>query len=190
MLDLFSFLNLAYLGTVALADANLVTSHAVKIPELHGIVAVELETATGMFADKSKVCKYSSLMVPYERDWAEEELSVDGPQTIRPPELGKIAGYAFVLNKVKCPGKDAEGIFSTIEWHTLLRPGNPLGKERFFQTTALHPDPDSQPKWLPQVMRVIEAAAESNPTAKSFVDFSRKTAASKAPEGKQAGEVN
>jgi hypothetical protein len=188
MLDLFSLMNLVYVGTVALADINLYTIDSVKIPPLHGVVAVEFETATGWLADKSKVCNYSSLMVPYERDWEEEVGSYDS-KTIRAAEPGKIAGYAFVINKAKCPGKEVENIFSTIEWHTVLRPGHPLGRQQYFQAQALRPNPDSQPKWLPQVVRVIEAAADTNPAAKAFVEFSRATAAAKGSQEMKNAEA-
>lgn len=111
--------------------------------------------------NRSKACDVSGLMVPYERDW-EEVVGSSESQYVRGPEPGKIAGYAFVVNKMKCPQKEVQAIFNTIEWHTPLKPGMHVGDERPFRSFAVNPNVEMQPKWLPQVIKRIESAALSS----------------------------
>lgn len=135
--------------------------------------------------DKRKedgACKFTGLMTPYERDWV---ATVDNGITEQqlPPEPGKVAGYAVVINKKACPGKPDEAMLSTAEAIPVVRfsadnPRKiPLLPSAHLQAVSVAGKKESElPKWLPQVMKTIEAAAETSKDAKAFVEFSREAA--------------
>lgn len=169
MLELI--LNIAY--TSVLLSFGVVTTKPVPPSELHDVVPFEGKPIAPLFSSKGD-CRFYGLAVPYERDWEiVSENTMTHTKTMQPPEPGKIHSYAILVNKKTCPGKEPERML--IGGSSQSSPFMNLGiRERHkVMFTEISPDKEKQPKWLPQVMRVIEEAETTQPVVKDFLDYSR-----------------
>jgi len=160
------------LNVVARADEDILIQKDVKV------YAVSMTEQAPMWTDK---CKYQGVMVEYARDWEEEQLSTG---IILPAEPDKPIGYALILTKERCPEKEERQIFNVGESPSspffgrkhVLREGNPVDTRDFVSMKE-----EFRPKWMPQVLRTIEAEAPKNPAAHHFLDEIRsRTAAADA----------
>ena len=171
MLGLLNILDIAFLGVIAFTDVQVQLAETVYLPAAGQVVKVEFRPGTAIW-NKTYKCRYHGLLVPFERDW-EEEMGGFENKTMRPPEPGKLAGYAIVINKLACPGKDAEFVMNTATHWSTAPAGRPLLELRTFASVGLNPNPELRPKWFSQVLRTIEVTAEKDQVAKEFVEFSR-----------------
>lgn len=142
-------------------------------------------------------CRFTGLMVPYARDW--EETRDDGfTQTTLAPEPDKIAGYAFVINKKTCEGQPDEALLNVDEALAGARKvWQDTAKTKILKKYILHSvslqgrAPSELPKWFPQVMKTIEAAAATSKDAQAFVEFSREAAkAGKVANAEEGAKPN
>lgn len=170
MLGILNILDIAFAGVVAFTDVQLANVVTVKFPERNHLVAVEFRPATA-FWNKTYPCRYHGLLVPYVRDW-EEEVGGFESKTILPPEPDKLAGYAVVINKLICPNEEPQFVFNVGQFRA-WRPGTTLVPSYTVTAYGLRPNPDLQPKWLPQVTKAIEDAAATNADARGFLVFSQ-----------------
>ncbi len=149
------------LNVVARADEDILIEKDVKV------YAVSMTEQAPLWAKK---CKYEGVMVEFARDWEEEQLSTG---VILPPEPDKPIGYALILNKERCPEKEDRAIFNIGESPSspffgrkhVLRQGNPVDTRAYWSQKEEH-----RPKWMPQVLRTIEAEASKNLSAQRFVE--------------------
>lgn len=149
------------LNVVARADEDILIEKDVKV------YAVSMTEQAPMWTKK---CKYEGVMVEYARDWEEEQLSTG---VILPPEPDKPIGYALILTKERCPEKEERAIFNIgaspsspfFGRKHVLREGNPVDTRDFLSLKE-----EYRPKWMPQVLRTIEAEAPKNPAAQRFLD--------------------
>lgn len=176
MLDIIA--NVLYIGAVTISEVNLYPTHDVAPQELHAIAPVEFRAVSTIWSDVYK-CRFYGVAIPVERDW--EEVVENGyVKTVLPPEPGKVYTYAVLVNKKSCPDKPDEHMFSTgTEMGNYAKLGLPKGIK--FIATGLSKEPERQPKWLPQALKVIEDAAEANPAAKEFLDFTASAAQGTTP---------
>lgn len=160
------------LNVVARADEDILIEKDVKV------YAVSMTEQAPMWTKK---CKYEGVMVEYARDWEEEQLSTG---VILPPEPDKPIGYALILTKERCPEKEERAIFNTdSKFFTplfgkayVIREGGPMDTRDYWSLKE-----EDRPKWMPQVLRTIEAEAPKNPAAQHFLDEIRsRTAAADA----------
>jgi len=107
-------------------------------------------------------------MVQYARDW-EEVQRMTG--VVFPPEPDKPVGYALILTQEKCPGKDERNIFSVDSKYFypfnksyVIREGHRMDAVDYASLSE-----DARPKWMPQVLKTIEADAPRNAAAQSFL---------------------
>jgi hypothetical protein len=161
--------------TTALLTYGVEVIQPVPPSELHAVVPFEGRPVAPFFSS-ARDCRYYGIAVPYARDWEiVSENTLTNTKTVLPPEPGKIHSYAILINKKTCPGKEPErmliggsdqsgtGIFRNIG----------LIKRESFMATDISANPKEQPKWLNQVMKVIEAAEPTKPFVKEFLDYSR-----------------
>lgn len=142
--------------------------------ELHAVVPFEGRPVAPMWSS-ARDCRYSGVVVPYERDWeVVSENTMTHTKTVQPPEPGKIHSYATLINKKTCPGKAPERMFIGGSGKTRSLFGEVgIIKGDTITVTDISAKPEEQPKWLPQVMKVIEAAEPTKPFVKEFLDYSR-----------------
>lgn len=169
MLDLI--LNIGY--TAVLMSFGVVLTKPVPPSELHAVVPFEGKPIVSYFSAE-RHCRFHGVAVPYERDWEiVSENTMTHTKTVMPPEPGKLHSYAILINKKICPGKEPErmllgGSGQTSPWkHLGIIEGDKVMMSSISQET------EKQPKWLPQVMRVIELAEPTQPFIKEFLDYSR-----------------
>lgn len=149
------------LNVVVRADEDILIEKDVKV------YAVSMTEQAPMWTDK---CKYDGVMVEYARDWEEEDRHTG---FVRPPEPDKPIGYALILTEERCPEKEARPIFNTdSKFFTplfgkayVIREGGPMDTRDYMSQRE-----EDRPKWMPQVLRTIEAEADRNPAARSFLD--------------------
>lgn len=149
------------LNVVARADEDILIQKDVKVYQ------VSMTEQAPMWTKK---CKYEGVMVEYARDWAEEQPSTG---IILPPEPDKPIGYALILTKERCPEKEERQIFNTdSKFFTplfgkayVIREGGPMDTRDYWSQKE-----EDRPKWMPQVLRTIEAEAPKNPVAQHFLD--------------------
>ncbi len=121
-------------------------------------------------------CIYHGLIVPYEKLW-EERSNPWGVESVSPPEPGKIAELAYVFNKKVCDdGQSIEPVLrvATGLYRTTMGDIMPQGVP--LTTYALSAAEEDHPKWLPQVLERIAQAADTNPAAKEFLQFTEESA--------------
>jgi hypothetical protein len=169
--ELFSLIDLVLVGVVAFTDVQLQMMKTIALPERGSVVATEFRPATAVW-NKTHNCRYYGLAIPFTRDWDEESGGAEN-KVVRPAEPDKLAGYAFIVNKLQCPDEEAQFVFNVGDKWRDWKAGAPLIKSMHLASFALRPDPAMQPKWLPQVMQTIEKAAEKDPVAKEFLDFNK-----------------
>lgn len=155
--------NLFLLGAYVFGDMNLLgDDRTVKVEP--GQVA-EVSFHREWWRDDSE-CSYRGILTTYERTW-EETIKTGGSEMVLPPEPGKPI-HVVVVNKRVCPGKEPEPMFS-VSTHQ-------FGAVCYKCTLHVSPvkSEADAPKWWPQVKERIIAAAETNPEAKAFWEFSQK----------------
>ncbi|MGQ5490882.1 hypothetical protein ACUH78_18750 [Thauera sp. ZXT1-4] len=148
-------------NVVARADEDILVQQGVKV------YAISMTEQAPAWTDK---CKYGGVMVEYARDWPEEQ-SATGE--VLPPEPDKPIGYALILTEERCPEKEARKIFNTdskffaplFGKKFVIREGGPMDTRDYWNQREEH-----RAKWMPQVLRTIEAEAATNPVAKAFVE--------------------
>lgn len=161
--------------TTALLNYGVEVLQPVPPSELHAVVPFEGRPVAPLWSS-ARDCRYSGIAVPYERDWeVVSENTMTHSKTVLPPEPGKIHSYAIIINKKSCPGKEPERLLIGASKMTGALFNNNLGiiKRDSFVATDISAKPEEQPKWLSQVMRVIEAAEPAQPFVKEFLDYSR-----------------
>lgn len=174
MLDFI--VNAIYIGALTVSEINLMATQEVAPQELHAVVPVEFRAVSTIWSDVHS-CRFTGVAVPVERDW-EEVVDNGFVKQVLPPEPGKLYTYAIIINKKTCPGKDAEHMFSTGSWTgAFTNLGLPKGFK--FMALGLSKEAERQPKWLPQVIKVVQAAAETNPVAKDFLVYNMSIAEGK-----------
>ncbi len=147
------------------------------LPKAGQVVPVVFNEVKPIWVDP---CKFSGLIVPFERDWEERTTSFDGQEEIVPAEPGKIGGYAMIFNKKECPGEAAQPVSMAI---TKMGEDRLIFAKRHYIANSLDSATEEmKPKWLPQVTKVLEAKAESDPAVASFIAFSKQNAKTSAAE--------
>ena len=168
----------------------------VNLPQQLGQVApVEMSSAAYVTIrvrpkTEEERCRYSGVVVPYERLWEERVIS-SGSKTVIPPEPGKIAGYAIVINRKDCDGHQPEARLRVATHYRTLFNGNVLGEGASYVVLPLDSLPEStRPKWVPQVMETLAEAATSDSVAQEFLRFNEESsqvaAEAKAAEASSA----
>lgn len=189
--------NIAYIAV--LQTFGVITTQPVPQSELHQVVPYEGKPITTIFSAE-RHCRFTGVAVPYERDWEIiSENTMTHSKTVLPPEPGMIHSYAVILNKKTCPGKEPERVLlgGTEMTGSLFGVNRGIVERAKVMFTQISKNPDEQPKWLPQVMKVIEAAESTQPFVKEFLDYSRAgvteakpTQAQAAPAELTAAELN
>lgn len=186
MLEVLMLFNLVIAGATAMADIALLSAVDTPLPQLQGVVKVEFreEPVSALegfgLRDTSKFCKYTGVAVPFERTWEEVQKNSFLPiETVLPPEPGKIAGYALLVNKKQCPGKAEETMLRVAtlnEAPTSRFKGTLMFGHQFVfqQLDTMHVD--FRPKWLEQVTEVLAKAEATNSVAKQFLTETRQAA--------------
>ena len=168
----------------------------VSLPQQLGQVApVEMSSAAYVTIrvrpkTEEERCRYSGVVVPYERLWEERVVS-SGSETVIPPEPGKIAGYAIVINRKDCDDRQPEAMLRVATHYRPLFNSNVLGEGASYVVLPLDSLPEStRPKWVPQVMETLAEAAASDSVAQEFLRFnaesSQLAAEAKAAEASSA----
>lgn len=160
--------------TTALLTYGVEVMQPIPPSKLHAVVAFEGRPVAPLFSS-ARDCRYYGIAVPYERDWEiVSENTMTHTKTVQPPEPGKIHSYAIIINKKTCPGKEPERMFIGASGKTRSLFGEVgIIKGDTLMATDISAKPEEQPKWLPQVMKVIEAAEPRQPFVKTFLDYSR-----------------
>jgi len=185
---MFDVLNVLYLAATLTSQAlNIVGNAEADVLQQEGVrvYAVALKQQAPMWVDK---CLYDGVMVQYARDW-EEPGPVSG--VVLPAEPDKPVGYALIVTREKCPGKEARDVFST--GSKLFYPL--FGKEyvirerhRIDAVDYASTREDLRPRWMPQVMRTLENDAASNAVARQFITEMQHRAEAAQIAGKAGGE--
>lgn len=166
---MFEILNLLYLATTVASQAlNIVALATTDIQKQDNVkvYALTMKQQAPLWSDK---CLYDGVMVQYARDWEETQ---DATGAVMAAEPDKPIGYALILTKERCPGKEARAIFSTASKYFyplfgrdyVIREGHRLDAIDYAGLKA-----DLRPKWMPQVMKTIESESASNPAAQDFM---------------------
>lgn len=180
--------------TTVLLNYGVEVVQPVPPSELHAVLPFEGRPVAPLWSS-ARDCRYSGVVVPYERDWeVVSENTMTHTKTVLPPEPGKVHSYAILINKKTCPGKAPERIFIGASGKTRSLFGEVgIIKGDTITATDISAKPEEQPKWLPQVMKVIEAAEPTQPIVKEFLDYSRtgapKTEPLPAPESSAKTET-
>lgn len=177
MFDLI--LNLAY--TAVIMTFGVTLSKPIAPTELHGVTPVEAKPITSFFSAE-RHCRFTGVAVPYERDWEiVSENTMTHTKTVIPAALGKIHEYAIILNKKTCPGREPERLFVSGSGSTAVWKNIGLLEGRKIMVSTIGKAPEDQPRWLPQVMKVVEAAEPTQPFVKDFLEYSRAGASEAKP---------
>jgi hypothetical protein len=159
--------------TGVLITIGSVLSSPIEPVGLHGVTVVETKPIKPMWSAE-RHCRFHGLAIPYERDWEiVSENTLTHTRSVIPPAPGKVHDIAILINKKTCPGKEPERVFLSGSapdgiWNY---GGKGLGWKILL--TSVGKAPEDQPKWLPQVMKVVEAAEPTQPFVKEFLDYSR-----------------
>jgi hypothetical protein len=189
MLDI---LNIIFIGANLLADIALYNSVDTAMPPLGtGVAEINFRhegyTLFNLSVPPSEdgKCHYTGLAVPFDRTW-DEVVNNGSVEMVLPPEPGKLVGHALIFNKKTCPGKEPEAMFRVATRFLPLMNKSSLQKGYLTHGIQLSNMPaDQRPKWLPQVMEAVVKAAEIEPAAKAFLEYTKQAAATAiAPETK------
>jgi hypothetical protein len=162
-------LNLLYLAVTVGSQALNIVANAdsdIQIKENVRVYAISMTQQAPFWVNK---CHYDGVMVEFSRDWPEIDQSTG---VVLPPAPDKPFGYALILTKERCPGKVEQNIFSTDDKHFspffgrgkyVIRDGNRMDAVDYASQKE-----DFRPKWMPQVLKTIQAEASSNVAAKNF----------------------
>ncbi|MGD1325391.1 hypothetical protein ACNHE5_10790 [Pandoraea pnomenusa] len=165
MLDIINALFLT--GTIASQALNIVglAESDIKAQEDVRVYAIAMKQQGPFWIDK---CHYDGVMVQYARDWEEVQKSTG---VVFSPEPDKPVGYALILTKEKCPGKNERKIFSVDSKYFypfnrayVIREGHRMDAVDYASQRE-----EMRPKWMPQVLKTIEADAPRNVAAQSFL---------------------
>lgn len=171
-------INWLYISAAAVLQFTLIPTIDVQPPALHEVAQAEYKALSYIWNDVYP-CRFHGVVIPVERDW-EETVDNGYVTTVLPPEPGKIHTYALLVNKKTCPGKEAEPMLVISQFNgSFLNRGLPKGIQILF----LSPDKDvaKQPKWLPQALTALQAAADKgNQVAKDFIAYTESAKGSKA----------
>jgi hypothetical protein len=166
---MFDFLNAFFLAATLTSQMLNIVAQAnvdVKIQEGVRVYSVAMRQQTPYGVDK---CSYDGVMVQYARDWEEVQSSTE---RVLPPEPDKPIGYALILTREKCPGKNERPIFSTgskffyplFGRAYVIREGHSVNAVDYAGQRE-----NMRPKWMPQVLKTIEAEVPNNKAAQMFV---------------------
>lgn len=150
-----------------------VLSSPIEPVGLHEVTVVETKPIKPMWSAE-RHCRFHGVAIPYERDWEiVSENTLTHTRSVIPPAPGKIHDIAILINKKTCPGKEPERVFLSGSapdgiWNY---GGKGLGWKILL--TSVGKTPEDQPKWLPQVLKVIEGAESSQTFVKEFIEYSR-----------------
>lgn len=155
------FFNATYLLVNAIAPPIqvMVDQHGWQSGNLHEAMEVRFISSNYIWTKDANNCVYTGVSVPYARDWADDRPQVEqdnGGTWL--PDPDKIFGYAFVVNHKTCKDGTSEQVAFTGETYSrYITDGYTIDIRDVTKTPA-----DLQPKWLPQVLKVI---AENKPIA-------------------------
>lgn len=180
MLDILNTLFLAgtiasqVLNIVALAESDIKTQDNVRV------YSISMKQQAPFWVEK---CYYEGVMVQYARDWEELQPSTG---IVFSPEPDKPIGYALILTKEKCPGKEERGILSVgakyfypFNKSYVIREGHRMDAVDYASQQE-----DMRPKWMPQVLKIIEADAPRNVAAQNFLsEMNARTESTTAADG-------
>ncbi|HDR8919207.1 TPA: hypothetical protein QDA95_002380, partial [Burkholderia vietnamiensis] len=131
----------------------------------------DVDTVTAFSAYKGgpwySTCSGEGVMVPYARDW-EETVQRGQEEIVLPPEPDKTVGQSYIVTKMKCKDKPEERVLLVDQdsrLHTRLPEDHTLTMQAYFGLKA-----DQRPKWFAQVIKRLERAAATNPSAKQALD--------------------
>jgi hypothetical protein len=193
----FDLLNLLFnAGSVAgkALGITLFTLADVSLPPQLGQVA-PLEMSSAAYVTirvrpktEEERCRYSGIVTPYEQLW-EERVTSFGIDSVTPPQPGKIAAYALIINRKDCEGRPPEAMFRVATHRRTLFNGDVLGEGAQYVVLELGQLPEAgRPKWVPQVLERLTQAASNNPVAAEFLRFTEAGARAAAEAGKLAGK--
>jgi hypothetical protein len=148
--------------------------HTVSFYPVHKGLA---NLAPGAHLDRTP-CEYKTLVIPYDRTWAEEIRNGSDDTATRPPAPGKRAGFGYVLYRKDCEGQAPEAMFYVGESgappyfnHTFLA-GDMMGPYVTFhpivptENDQLDPRYATQMPYVPRVVELLNAAAgQGDPNA-------------------------
>ncbi|WP_157655454.1 hypothetical protein [Burkholderia ubonensis] len=165
MLDILNSLFLV--GTIASQAINIVglAESDIKAQDGVRIYSISMRQQAPFWVEK---CQYQGVVVQYARDWEETQ-----PATgiVLAPDPDTPIGYALILTKEKCPGKDERAIFSVgskyfypFNKSYVIREGHRMDAVDYASQRE-----DVRPKWMPQVLRAIETDAPRNVAAQNFL---------------------
>ncbi|WP_126223537.1 hypothetical protein [Burkholderia ambifaria] len=108
-------------------------------------------------------CTAEGVMLPYARDW-EETVQRGREEVVLPPEPDTTVGQAYIVTKMKCKDKPEEHVLLVDQDYravTRIAEDHTLTAQAYFGLK-----PDQRPKWFGQVIKRLERAAATNPSAK------------------------
>lgn len=165
MLDIVNSLFLV--GTIASQAINIVAlaESDIKTRENVRVYSISMKQQAPFWVEK---CHYEGVMVQYARDWEETQPSTG---MVSAPEPDKPIGYALILTKENCPGKEERAIFSVGDKYFypfassyVIREGHRMDAVDYSSQRE-----DMRPKWMSQVLKTIEADAPRNAAAQNFL---------------------
>lgn len=164
------------------------------------VVSNDLESATPVVYKQyvyrgGQDCRFSALVIPYERTWPEEVRQGDGTMTVRPPEPGKVAGYISVIYKKSCPGLPDESVLRAGRQATVTGTGTILtrafssDRTTYFMSSwdsAIYShdmlDRSNRQNWWPQVVERLTRLANTNPKVKMALTYGQPLFVQAAPD--------
>ena len=177
---MFELLDLLFNAGLAVGKALGITLFVlsdVNLPQHHGeVVPIEMSSAAKVLIrvrpkTEEERCRYSGVAVPYERLWEERVVTSRNSETVLPPEPGKLAGHALIINRKDCEGRPPEAMFRVATIQGSIRDSYILGAGYSLVMLQLSSmSEDMQPKWVPQVLEALEAA-KADPVAQEFLRF-------------------
>lgn len=190
---MFDLMNLLWNVGMAAGKALGITLFAlsdVNLPQqLDQIAPIEMSSAAYVSirvrpkTDEER-CRYSGVVVPYEQLW-EERVTSFGIETVTPPQPGKIAAYAIIINRKDCEGRQPEAMFRVATHRPTMFNSGTLGEGASYVVLQLGSLPESaRPRWVPQVLEKLTEAAKSDPVADEFMRFTEASVKGAAAEAR------
>lgn len=182
---MFDILNLMLIGAhIAGSPFAVYPDEAFLYPRKSEVTSVSFHQGN---RPDATTCHFHGFMTAFARDWTE---TVDDGFTVTTlqPEPDKKIGFAYIIYKKSCPNKADEMLLNTAEFSVPFmvqeQNGVTMFKGNSLYTTSIAGKKESdRPKWLPQVLKLIEKAAATNPAAKEFVELAKQTAVRTASAG-------
>lgn len=181
---MWEFLEILHIAaTIAVPTQHFGVLEEVPLPVLHQVAKLKLESG-------NMACTHEGLVIGYDQDWTEERQTGDGQVTIIPPSPGELEGYGILVNTRTCADSSKNGLHFTVgEYNRGLFSRDRIIKHRGVSgrdVTQL--PPEQRPRWLPQVMRVLEEQNGKNPVVTEFMASLPKAPASTGAAKMSAGE--